>query len=111
MKWIVPSEVQIGGRIIRIRVNEKALDVADLQSQLSLQADNIIRISLVLDGKARATIVVLQALCHEIAHAIDALYMKELEERQVGVLGEGFAQALISMGIEPDFSQIPEEET
>ncbi|MBA7499228.1 hypothetical protein ES704_01968 [subsurface metagenome] len=108
MKLIIPNEVQIGGNKIRIRISEKALDVANLSAQYSAY-ENIIRLSLIYEGKPRSIPRILESLIHEINHAIDGLYIRELEERQVGALASGLAQALLSIGIEPDFSQIPEE--
>ena len=109
MKLQILSEVQIGGRKVRIRISEKALQIADLAAQASIY-DNIIRLTLHYEGQPRDNVVVFESLIHEILHIIDRLYMRELEERQVGALGSGLAQALMSLGIEPDFSQIPEEE-
>lgn len=109
MKLVIPSEVQIGGNKIRIRVNEKALDVAALAAQYSAY-ENIIRLSFIYEGKPRGIARIYESLIHEIIHAIDGLYLRELEERQTGALASGLVQAFLSLGIEPDFSQIPEEE-
>ena len=109
MKLVIPSEVQIGGNIIRIRHNEEAMRIADLRGQISL-SEGIIRLSYTFEGRPRTTTQLFESLLHEITHAVDHLYMRELEERQVGALASGLTQALMSLGIEPDFSQIPEEE-
>ena len=109
MKLIIPSEVQIGGNKIRIRINERALDVAALAAQYSAY-ENIIRLSLIYEGRPRYKPRISESLIHEIIHAIDGLYLRELEEKQVGALASGLTQALMSLGIEPDFSKIPEEE-
>jgi len=108
MKIIIPSELQIGSRKIKIRISEKALGIADLQAQASIYED-ILRLSLKYEGYCRSNAIIFENLLHEIVHFIDRLYMRELEERQVGALGSGLAQALMSMDIEPDFSQIPKE--
>ena len=109
MKLIIPSEVQIGGNKLRIRINEKALDIADLSAQYSAY-ENIIRLSLLHEGRPRYMPRIFESLIHESIHAIDGLYLRELQERQVGALASGLAQAFLSLGIEPDFSKIPEEE-
>lgn len=109
MKLVIPPECQVGGNKIRIRINEKALDIAGLSAQYSAY-ENIIRLSLIYDGKPRDKARVLESLIHELNHAVDGLYMRELEERQVGVMASGWTQIFLSLGIEPDFSQIPEEE-
>jgi len=109
MKFQILPEIQIGGRKVRIRISERVLQIADLSAQASTY-DNIIRLTLHYEGHPRNNVVVFESLIHEILHIIDRLYMRELEERQVGALSSGLAQALISLGIEPDFSQIPEEE-
>ena len=109
MKLQILSEVQIGGRKIRIRISEKALHIADIAAQASTH-DDIIRLALHYEGRPRNNVEVFENLIHEILHIIDHLYIRELEERQVGALSSGLAQALMSLGIEPDFSQILEEE-
>lgn len=109
MKLVIPAEVQVGSNKIRIRINEKALDIADLSAQYSTY-ENIIRLSLLYNGKLRSIPRVFESFIHEIEHAIDGLYIRELEERQIGALASGLAQAFLSLGIEPDFSNIPEEE-
>jgi len=109
MKVVIPSEVEIGANKLRIRINEKALDVADLSAQYCAY-ENIIRLSLLYEGKARYMPRIFESLIHEIIHAIDGLYLREIEERQTGALASGLAQAFLSLGIEPDFSQIPTEE-
>lgn len=109
MKLVIPSEIQIGARTIRIRISEKLLEASESSASYT-ESLSIIRLSLIRGGKTRSTAEVFESLLHEVAHIIDGLYMRELEERQIGVLGSGLAQALLSLGIEPDFSEIPEEE-
>lgn len=106
---IIPPECQIGGNLMRVRHNEQAMRIAELRGQMSIP-EGIIRLSFIYDNKPRTTPQLLESFIHEIIHAIDLLYIRELEERQVGALASGITQALLSIGIEPDFSQIPEEE-
>ena len=107
-----PSRCQIGPRpfgyagknsnisilVMRIRINEKALDIADLSAQYSAY-ENIIRLSLISEGKPRYMARIFESLIHEIIHSIDGLYLRELEERQVGALASGLTQAFLSLGI------------
>ena len=109
MKLVISSEVQIGGNRIRIRRNDKALEITDLRAQYS-SSENIIRLSLTYAGRPRPISQIFESLLHEINHAIDGLYLRDLEEGQIGALATGQTQALLSLGIEPDFSEIPEEE-
>ena len=105
---IIPPEVQIGAHTIRIRHNEEAMRIANLRGQMSLP-EGTIRLSFEVEGIPRTVPQVFESLLHEFIHAIDCLYMKELEERQIMALAAGLAQVLVSIGIEPDFSQVPEE--
>lgn len=108
MKLIIPPECEIGANKVKIRHNEEAMRIADLRGQMS-QAESIIRLSFTYDGCVRANPQVFESLLHEIIHWVDHLYIRELKEEQVGALACGIAQALLSMGIEPDFSQVPGE--
>lgn len=108
MKIVIPAECQIGANKVRIRQNEEAMRIADLRGQMS-QAENIIRLSFTYEGINRTSPQILESFLHEAIHFIDHLYLRELEERQVTALASGLAQVLMSLGIEPDFSQIPEE--
>lgn len=109
MKFIIPPEYQIGAHTYRIRINNKALDIADLRANVSYN-DQIIRLSTHLDGKPRSNSMVFEALLHEVLHPINHLFMGgELSEQQHEQISTGLAQAFLSMGIEPDFSQIPKE--
>ena len=109
MKLVIPSECQIGARKIRIRRSEQGLEIGDMSAQTSM-FNQIIRISTVYHANPRHNEQLLETLLHEAVHIIDHLYIRALDEEQIGALGSGLAQFLISLGIEPDFSQIPEEE-
>ena len=109
--FVIPPECHIGGHTVRIRISEKYLDIADLAGE-STMTEGIIRLSLHLDNKPRSRVCIFETLIHEIIHLVDREYVRDgaLEERQVGCLANGIVQALLSMGIEPDFSKIPDEE-
>lgn len=110
MKLVIPSQCQIGAHTYKIVVNEKALEVAGLRAQVTF-AEETIRISFKEKGYKRSNTMVFEALLHEILHVIDALYCgSELTEQQIESIGAGMSQPLLSLGVEPDFSQIQEEE-
>lgn len=109
MKLIIPSECQIGAHTYKIRISEKALDVANIRGQVSFSEETI-RLSLEHEGHKRSDTMVFEALLHEILHMVNNLYCGgELSEQQHEAIGAGISQPLLSLGIEPDFSQIPEE--
>lgn len=110
MKVIISSECQIGAHTYKIRVSEKALAVANLRGQVSYP-EEVIRISLKHYDYERSNTMIFEALLHEILHVVDALYCGgELTEQQTESICAGMSQPLLSLGIEPDFSQIQEEE-
>lgn len=109
MKLIIPPECQIGAHTYKIMINEKALEVANIRGQVSF-SEEIIRLSLRHDGHSRSLTMVFEALLHEMLHVVNQLYCGgELNEQQHEAIGAGMSQPLLSLGIEPDFSQIPEE--
>lgn len=110
MKLIIPSECQIVAHTYRIRINNRALGIADLRANVSYN-EQIIRLSTCLEGKPRSNSMTFEALLHEMLHPINHLFMGgELTEQQIEQVSAGLTQMLLSMGIEPDFSKIPEEE-
>lgn len=113
MKLVIPSEYQIGAHTYKIRFNDKLLILADLKAQCS-HPDQIVRLSAygTQGGKMRRSNTVLfEMLLHEILHPIDHLYCgSELTEQQIEAISAGLTQSLLSLGIEPDFSEIQEEE-
>lgn len=110
MKLIITPECQIGVHTYKIRINNKALDIANLRANVDYN-EQIVRLSTRLDGKQRSNSMIFEALLHEFLHPINHLLMGgELTETQHEQISAGLAQALLSLGIEPDFSQIPEEE-
>ncbi len=109
MKLIIPPECQIGAHTYKIRISNKALDIAELRGQVRY-ITQIIRISTHTDTMPRTNSMVFDALIHEMLHPISHLFMGgELTETQIEQIATGFTQVLLSLGIEPDFSQIPEE--
>lgn len=109
MKIVIPAECQIAAHTYRIRINNKALDVGELRAKVNYN-QQIIRLSTHLDGQSRSSSMIFEALLHEMLHPINHLFMGgALSEEQIEQVSAGLAQMLLSMGIEPDFSQVPEE--
>ena len=103
-KLLISSECQIGCRTIRIRFSDRVLDWQEHRATENT-TEEIIRLH---TGQSAAA--TFETLIHEAKHIADYLYHIEEEERNVDITSESLCQFLMSLGIEPDFSQIPEEE-
>lgn len=104
MKLIIPNEAQVGAHTYLIRVNEKQLDRQGWQAS-STSKELIVRLA----TRDRQTSNIFCALMHEGLHLAGVHGGVELKEEEIVVLGEFLGQFLLSLGIEPDFSQVPEE--
>jgi len=104
MKLIIPPEFQMGARIFRIRFNDKVLKELDFKAQL-VDKEDLVRLT------HRSPLSMFESLIHEMFHEI-AYLCGEDDAPESRIIAEAnfMAQGLISLGIEPDFSQIPEEE-
>lgn len=105
MKLIIPAEFQMGVRTFKIRFNDKLLKELGIKAQL-VDKEDLIRLA------HRTPLSMFESLIHEIYH--ETAYLggdDEPPERRIMAEANFMAQGLISLGIEPDFSQIPEEET
>jgi len=111
MKLIIPPTCQIGAHTYKVRFNDKLLGAADLRAQTN-HKEQLIRLSTGEHaGVRRSNTMLFEMLLHEILHPINQLYCGgEVTEQQIEAISAGMAQALLSLGIEADFSQIPEEE-
>ena len=106
MKLVIPPKCQIGAHIIKIVWSRKLLEVQEARGGSEYLGEIIIRLM-----PNRPITATFQTLIHEIFHQIDFVYhLKDLGDDSIQVLSAGLAQALLSLDIEPDFSQIPEEE-
>ena len=92
---------------IRIRWNKELLEHANNDAEFSYRK-MVIRLN-----PARPHSVIFEGLIHELRHAGDSIFGFEAKadpERVVTGESAALTQALISLGIEPDFSEIREEE-
>lgn len=104
MKLIIPTELQMGVRIFKIRFNDKLLKELGLKAQVADKED-LIRLA------HRSSLSMFESLTHEMLH--EAAYLcgeDDAPERRIIAEANFMAQGLVNLGIEPDFSQIPEEE-
>jgi len=108
MKMMIPHECQIGAHTFKIRWSPKILDIQDAKGGSEYRLDLIVRLM-----PGRPTTQTFQTLMHEILHLIDMVTLgndSKITEIEIQALSSGLAQSLLSLGIEPDFSQISEEE-
>lgn len=104
MKLTIPPECQIGCRTIRIRFSDKILDWQGHRATENT-LDEIIRLH-----TGQSVAATFETLIHEAEHIVNYFYAVEEEEKDTVIHSTGLCQFLLSLGIEPDFSQIPEEE-
>ncbi len=105
MKIVIPPECQLGAHTIKIVWSRKLLEIQDARGGSENLGIIIIRLR---PDRPRTSIF--QTLIHELLHQIDFVYhLEDFTDGHIQVLSAGLAQSLLSMGIEPDFSQIPEE--
>ena len=106
MKLIILSECQIGAHTFKIVWSPKILDIQDARGGSEYREIIIIRLQ--PNRKPTATF---QTLIHEAIHMGDSIFGRDdIGEGTVRLLGGVLAQFFISLGIEPDFSQIKDEE-
>lgn len=104
MKLVIPPECQVVNRHYSIRFSENMLRSADARAQ-SDHIMQVIRLS-----RKRPDVQKLEELIHEGLESIQDCLNLELPHNTIIALSPTLAQFLLSLGIEPDFSQIPEEE-
>lgn len=105
MKLIIPPECQIGAHTFKILWSLKILNIMECKGGAEYQERHVIRIR-----PDRPKTQVFQTLLHEVIHIGDFVHNRHREEEDIGHLASTICQCLLSMGIEPDFSQIPEED-
>lgn len=101
MRLIIPPQFQIGCRIFSIRINEKLLQELGYKAQLDDRAD-LIRLS------KRSPQSMFESLIHEMLHEATYSCHQDSDDDNIQPLATFLAQALLSLGIEPDFSEVPE---
>jgi len=98
-KVVVPNEIQVGCHKYSVFFDE-AIDPDYCGRRLPAQL-------FILLNPSNLPTHNLVAFLHEILHATNDHYLnRKLEEPEIDSLSEGLSQALQSMGIEFDFSQI-----
>ena len=109
MKLVIPPTIQVGAHIIKLVRNEQLLEELDLRGQLDGKVPQI-RLAI----KGRSPSLTFETLVHEIWHFGNYTFGLDAKETDSEHNTRGasaiMAQALLSLGVEPDFSQIPEEE-
>ena len=103
MKLIIPPKCQIGAHIFKIRWSDKWLDARGVRGHEDCR-DQMIRLH-----TGQSASAAFEALIHELDHVVGYTYGIESEEAEVIARTAGLCQSLMSLGIEPDFSQIPKE--
>ena len=103
MKLIISSECQVGAHTFKIRWSDKWLDARGVRGYEDCK-DQIIRLH-----TGQSISATFEALIHELGHVVEYTYGLDSKEEEVVVRAAGLCQSLMSLGIEPDFSQIPEE--
>lgn len=104
MKLVIPPQCKIGARTYKIVWwNEKMQYSARATAQGSSR-DEVIRLD-----KEWSVVANFVHLIHELKHQASYLVSADDGEDKVRSESELFAQALLSLGIEPDFSLIKEE--
>lgn len=106
MKLKILPEVQIASHIYRIVFSTKFLEETDARGQ-SNATEQVIRLS---NLPGRSDRQKFETLIHEIDHQNNYQFGIDADEKVVTVRGEALTISLLSLGIEPDFSEIPEEE-
>lgn len=104
MKLVIPSEFEMGARTFRLRLNDRLLRELDFKAQLDDKQD-------LVRQAERSPMSMFESLIHEMLH--EAHYLcgdGDAPEGKILALSNFMAQGLASLGIEPDFSKIKEEE-
>lgn len=103
MKLVIPVEFPIGGHTYSVVFN------ADLKDENDYARVNH-RLQKIELNPARPRSQIVEALIHELLHVINKVYANtSLGEDDIAAISEGLLQVFNQLGIEIDFSKIPEE--
>lgn len=92
MKLVIPTKIQVGGHVFAVVFNEA-----------------LMKIEL---NPARPQSQMIESLLHEVLHAVNEVYAGgKLGEEEVHAISQGLLQVFKQLGIEVDFTEIPEEGT
>ncbi len=104
MKLKIPSKCQIAALSYEIVTNDFLLRKMGSRASANFKER---KIRLPKDGVAAEQLFI--ELVHEVLHIVDDAAGLDIHEEDVIVRANLLSQALLSLGIEPDFSEIPEE--
>lgn len=105
MKLIVSPQCQIAALTYDIVVSDWVLKKMDVRASCNFKE---LKVRLPKDNlRVEQTFT---ELIHELLHIVDDTAGFEMNEGDTIIRGNLLSQALLSLGIEPDFSRIPEEE-
>lgn len=105
MKLVIPATVQIGAHENSIVWSPKVLDLMDCKGNSEYRNGHVLRLM-----PGRPVSQSFQTLIHEAIHQVDHVFgVGDLSEDMVCTLSGGLCQFLMSLGIEPDFSQVQRE--
>lgn len=104
MKLVIPSECQVINRNYSIRFSENMLRAAESRAQ----ADHIMQV--IRLSRRRSDVQKFEELIHEGLESMHDCINLDISHDTMIALSPLLAQFLLSLGIEPDFSQIQEEE-
>ena len=103
MKLLIPPEINVGPLTFQIVFNEKLLKKMHDRASANVTEQ---KIRLPRETSDEQCFVL---LIHELDHAAEDNCGIDFNEQNTCSRSSLIAQALMSMGLEPDFSQIPEE--
>ena len=103
MKLVIQPECQVGPVKLRITHNNQILHKMDLSGHYSSRDETIYLASGISAEQ------IFNILVHELLHICSDESGADLEENQITGTSYLLTQALLSLGIEPDFSQLPKE--
>ena len=107
MKLVIPPQCKIGARTYKIVWWNEKMQYSSRATAQGSSRDEVIR----LDNEW-SVVANFVHLIHELRHQTSYLISADADdENTVRSESELFAQALLSLGIEPDFSLIKEEKT
>ena len=106
MKLVIGPKIQIGALEFNIYWNDALLEKMELQAYISSK-DQAIRLAHRSPDKQWTNLI--HEILHGITNEFDLRIEDEKVERYFSTFAHGLAIALNSLGVEPDFSQIPEE--
>ena len=103
MKLVIPPQCQIGAHTFKIVWNTRYVEHGERRAEADAK-EQMIRLA-----HDRSNTSLFESLLHEIRHMIDYTFHLDESEEQITARTAALTQTVLSLGIEPDFSEIPEE--